>query len=140
MSLTERDALREQMLSAWEKAQAKKPLTLIESQITDAIAMHPEYHALFSNPTAMREQEFATDNNPFLHISLHIGLAEQIKLNRPAGIQALYPKFLEKKGDEHSAAHAMIHIMADIMWQAQQNGVPPSDETYLNKLQTALLG
>jgi hypothetical protein len=138
MSLAERDELREQILSAWANAQAGKPITPLEQQIVEVIEIHPEYHTLFDNPTAIREKNFTTENNPFLHISLHIGLNEQLRCNRPAGIQALFPQFVKKLGDEHTAAHHMMGIMAEIIWDAQQSGQMPDDAIYLQRLKACL--
>jgi hypothetical protein len=138
MSLLERDELREQILTAWAQAQSGKPMTALEEQIAITIEMHPEYHRLFENPIAIREKNFTTENNPFLHIGLHISLNEQLKGNRPSGIRELFPIFTQKLGDEHTAAHHMMGIMAEIIWDAQQNGQLPDDQVYLNQLQDYL--
>lgn len=138
MSLAERDQLREQILTAWQNAQAGNILTPLEQQIADVIAIHPEYHRLFENPSAVREKNFSTEDNPFLHISLHISLNEQLRCNRPAGIQALFPEFVKKLGDEHTAAHHMMGIMGEIIWDAQQSGQLPDDQIYLRQLKMHL--
>jgi hypothetical protein len=138
MSLTERDQLREQILTAWANAQARQVLTPLEQQIVDVIAIHPEYHALFDNPVTIREKNFSTEDNPFLHISLHISLNEQLRCDRPSGIRQLFPAFVKKLGDEHTAAHHMMGVMAEIIWDAQQSGQLPDDSVYLQQLKTHL--
>jgi len=138
MSLAERDQLREQILTAWANAQASKPITPLEQQIVEVIEIHPEHHRLFDDPASIREKNFTTENNPFLHISLHISLNEQLRCNRPPGIQALFPQFVKKLGDEHTAAHHMMGIMAEIIWDAQQSGQLPDDTVYLQRLKTYL--
>lgn len=135
MSLTERDQLREQILTAWANAQTGKTLTSLEQQIVDVIAIHPEYHRLLENPAAIREANFSTEDNPFLHISLHISLNEQLRCDRPPGIRQLFPQFVQKLGDEHTAAHHMMGVMAEIIWDAQQSGQLPEDAVYLQRLQ-----
>ncbi len=138
MSLAERDQLREQILTAWANAQDGKILSPLEQQIAEVIEIHPEYHTLFNNPAAVREKNFSTEDNPFLHISLHISLNEQLRCDRPPGIQTLFPRFVKKLGDEHTAAHHMMGIMAEIIWDAQQSGQLPDDQLYLQRLNDGL--
>lgn len=138
MSLAERDQLREQILNAWSNAQEKKILSPLEQQIVEVIEFHPEYHSLFEHAAAIREKNFSTEDNPFLHISLHISLNEQLRCDRPPGIQALFPRFVKKLGDEHIAAHHMMGIMAEIIWDAQQSGQLPDDQLYLQRLTSAI--
>lgn len=138
MSLTERDQLREQILNAWENARTGKLLSPLEQQITEVIEIHPEYHVLLENHAAIREKNFSTEDNPFLHISLHISLNEQLRCDRPPGIQALFPCFVKKLGDEHAAAHHMMGVMAEIIWDAQQSGQLPDDQLYLQQLNGAI--
>jgi hypothetical protein len=137
MSLLERDQLREKILLAWSNAQAGEIMTPLEQQIVEAIEIHPEYHSLFDNPVAIREKNFSTEDNPFLHISLHMSLNEQLRCDRPPGIQKLFPQFVKKLGDEHTAAHHMMGIMAEIIWDAQQSGKLPDDQLYLRRLVAA---
>lgn len=138
MSLTERDQLREQILTAWAHAQAGALLTPLEQQIVDVIVIHPEYHRLFDNPVVTREANFSTEDNPFLHISLHISLNEQLRCDRPPGIRQLFPQFAQKLADKHAAAHQMMSVMAEIIWNAQQSGQLPEDAIYLQRLREFL--
>lgn len=138
MSLAERDQLREQILTAWARAQQGKLLTSLESQIVDVIELHPEYHRLFDNPTLAREKNFSTEDNPFLHVSLHISLNEQLRCNRPKGIGELFALFVKKLGDDHTASHHMMGIMAELIWDAQQNGQLPDEMTYLERLRASV--
>lgn len=138
MSLSERDQLRKQILTAWQNAQARKILTPLEAQIVEVIQLHPEYHNLLNNPIAIQEKNFSTEDNLFLHISLHMSLNEQLRCNRPTGICDLFPLFVKKLGDEHAAAHHMMGIMAEIIWDAQQSGQLPDDQVYLTKLKEAV--
>lgn len=135
MSIDERHALRQQMLTAWQKAQEQQQLTTLESQIVSCIMQHPEFHETFNDAHAALNRDYRTDNNPFLHLSLHISLEEQIRTNRPAGITDIYKNLCHKNGDPHQIQHQMLDIMANIMWDAQQNNSIPDDKTYITKLQ-----
>ncbi len=46
------------------------------------------------------------ETNPFLHMGMHLALQEQVALDRPAGIQAVYRQLGEQLGDVHDTEHA----------------------------------
>ena len=57
--------------------------------------MHPEYHALLEAPDGSLDREYLPDQgdvNPFLHLSLHLALAEQLAIEQPPGIRAHYAR------------------------------------------------
>jgi hypothetical protein len=121
---------------AWKKYQAGECLSPLETQLIDIITQHPEYYAMLENPDF--SEDFSTDNNPYLHLSLHVGLLEQLSTQRPAGINHLYETRVLKIGDAHKAQHEIMQIMAELMWEAQKLGSMPSDEEYVKKLQLLL--
>lgn len=128
-----RDQLRQTFFDAWNKYKENQSLTALEQQIVELINMHPEYQALFNGEADIAEN-FTTDNNPYLHLSLHLGLIEQVSTNRPAGINAIFKKLVSKTNDPHQSAHLMMDVMANILWDAQQSGVMPDEQTYLEKI------
>ena len=57
--------------------------------------MHPEYHATFEDPDRHVERDYspeAGDVNPFLHVSLHLAVAEQLAIDQPPGIRAQFER------------------------------------------------
>jgi hypothetical protein len=132
MFSTERDQLRKLFFESWRKYNEQLPLEPLEMQLIDIILLHPEYHTMLSNPDhALKDFDEA---NPFLHMSLHLALREQIQTNRPAGIQAIHQALCIKLQDKHLAEHRMMDCLADILWQAQQTGQMPDEQTYLTCL------
>lgn len=128
-----RNSYRQVFFDVFAKHQQGLPLELIESQILDAILVHPEYHALLENPKTFLIQEFASEENPFIHLSLHIALHEQLRMNRPAGIKDIYLR-LQTNHSAHEAEHKMITIIAQLLHQAEQSGEAPEETVYLAKL------
>ena len=53
--------------------------------------IHPEYHHIFKSNASLEQEYFVEQGqtNPYLHMSLHMSLHEQISTDRPAGIKAL---------------------------------------------------
>lgn len=121
--------LRDFYIQAWKKQGKVQELTDLEKRICDVIAKHPEYQSYIS--TNYLEKNF-DNTNPFLHMSLHLALQEQIQTNRPQGIQAVYLKLIEKHGDKHQVEHAMMEVLEYILWEAQRINQMPDETVYLN--------
>jgi len=132
--IDERQHMRQIFFDTWQKRENNKSsLSPLEKQILDVLKAHPEYHSLMDNPQT-QEKEYHTDNNPFLHLSLHLGILEQLSTNRPQGIRDIYQQLFEKHHDEHQVQHIMMEAMGEVIWDAQQNGQLPDEQNYLNKL------
>ena len=85
-----RDQVRQFFCGAWKKQQAHLPLVGAEVAAADLALRHPEYHALLNAPELAVEQEWTPEGgqmNPFLHLSLHLAITEQVSINQPPGIR-----------------------------------------------------
>lgn len=133
MYTDDRNAYRKIFFEVWQKYLKKLPLEAVEAQILAVILVHPEYHTLLDDPRTFMSQEFALEENPFFHMSLHIALREQIQMDRPAGIKQI-SQDLSQKHNAHDAEHMMTTIIAQMMFQSQQSGVAPDESQYLLKL------
>lgn len=138
-----RDQVRLFFFDAWAKYKQQQPLTDLEAIATQVMQMHPEYHAVLDAPECYLEQAYFPEmgeTNPFLHMSLHLSVLEQIGINQPLGIAQAYRK-LQQKHDEvlhksqHTAQHDLMDCLAETIWQAQRDGKPPDAEVYLNCMQ-----
>lgn len=119
----------------WQKHLEGRPLTALESELVDVISVHPEYHFIFSNE-AYQEQDYFPelgDSNPFLHLSLHLGLREQLSTDRPAGIRAIFDFLLQKYKDRQTVEHKMMEQISEMMYRASR-GQPLDDASYLQGL------
>jgi hypothetical protein len=137
---TERDRLRQFYVDTWQKARNNEPLDAMETLVARVIEMHPEYHAMLTNSKHLGNNYFPEmgETNPFLHMGMHLGLQEQVSMDRPAGIQDVYKKLGERLRDVHETEHAMMECLAEAMWQAQRNQTEPDEQAYLKCLQTLL--
>jgi len=130
-----REQVRETFFGAWRKYRAGEPLAGIETIVLDVILAHPEYHALLSDPERYRDEDYAERPNPFLHMSLHIALAEQLSIDQPPGIAARFAKLLARTRDRHEALHEALECLAETVWRAQRDHVPPDAVAYLECLE-----
>lgn len=129
-----RDAYRQAFFVAWDKYKKQQMLNPMEAQIVEIILVHPEYHTLLENPKQFEKQEFSLEENPFFHMSLHVAIREQIRMDRPSGVADIYQQLNEKFQDPHEAEHAMVTCLAQTLWQAQQTGNMESEAAYIAKL------
>ncbi len=131
----DRNELRRMYATAWNKRRDNLPMSPLETEIADVIAMHPEYHTELT--TGDLDRDYTPDDgttNPFLHMGLHLGIREQVSTDRPAGIRQVYAAVTARTGDVHTAEHAMIECLAETLWSAQSANRPPDEQHYLECL------
>lgn len=129
-----RDEARRFFFDTWGKYRRGEPLTGLERIALQVISLHPEYHALLDQPQRHLDRDYLPESgemNPFLHLSLHLAVEEQLSIDQPRGICALYQRLLEKAGSEHEAKHVLIECLGETIWQAQRAGTPPDEKLYL---------
>ena len=133
----DRNEVRQFYCSLWRKHQQGLPLEGSELTALPIVLAHPEYHPLLEAPESALEQEFPPEtgqSNPFLHMSLHLAIAEQVAINQPPGIRQHFERLLGKTGDTHPAQHAMMDCLVEMIWQAQRNGTGYDATLYLDCL------
>jgi hypothetical protein len=134
-----RDQVRQFFFDTWAKFQAKQTLTDLEAIALQVIHMHPEYHAVLDAPERFMEQAYFPEmgeTNPFLHMSLHMSVLEQVAINQPIGIAPAYQLLKLKHGNESDAQHDLMDCLAETIWQAQRDGAQPNSDAYLACMQT----
>ena len=129
-----RDEARRFLIDAWAKHRAGAPLSALERMAAGIVALHPEHHAILEAPERHLDRDFAPESgdvNPFLHLSLHLAVAEQLAVDRPAGVRAQFERIRAARGDEHAALHAVLECLGEVLWAAQRHGVPPDAALYV---------
>ena len=138
-----RDQVRQFFFETWRKYRVQAPLTPLERMAVQVVTAHAEYQPVLDAPEKFREQEYFPEmgqTNPFLHMSLHLSIQEQLSIDQPPGIAAAYQALLKRHGDEHPAQHALMDCLADTIWQAQREKSPPDAVRYLECIQKSALG
>ncbi len=119
-----REQVRRFFCDAWRKHQERLPLVGAEVAAADLAARHPEYHALLSDAKGALEKEWTPEGgqmNPFLHLSLHLAIHEQLSIDQPAGIRAAFER-LVRRMERHDAEHVLLETLAEAVWHAQRHG------------------
>lgn len=135
-----REQVREMFFGAWRKYRAGEPLVGIESLALDIILLHPEYHDVLSTPARYRDKDYSDESNPFLHMSLHLALEEQLSIDQPPGIVERWRSLVARRGGRHEALHEALECLAETVWRAQRDGAPPDAQAYLSCLEKRAKG
>jgi hypothetical protein len=132
-----RDQVRQFFFGVWAKYRAGQPLAGAEQPALDAILSHPEYHTQLDHPERYQERDYLPESgetNPFLHLSMHLAISEQLSVDQPPGIRARYQQLLALHGDPMTAQHAVMDCLAEMIWQVQRHQTAFDSASYLHCL------
>lgn len=135
-----REDMRDVFFAAWDKYRAGKPLSGNEALIVEVALEHPEFQPVLEDPKIHRDRDFPESGgaNPFFHMGLHIAVAEQIALDRPAGVRAVYEALCARRRQAHAAQHAIMECLAAWLRQAHSSADLPGEDEYLASLRRLL--
>ena len=136
-----RDEVRRFLAEAWRKRVAGLPATPLETMAADVAELHPEYHALLASGEQALAREWTPEQgeaNPFLHLSLHLAIAEQVSIDQPPGIRAICEQLTRRHGDRHAALHDILDCLGETVWRANRDNAPPDGTAYLDCLKRTL--
>lgn len=130
-----REQVRRFLTDAWQKRRDGLPASALEIMAADIAELHPEYHALLESGEDALAREWTPlggETNPFLHLSLHLAIEEQLSIDQPPGIRSRFNDLLQRHGgDRHAALHAVLECLGEMLWRAGQDQAPPDAGAYL---------
>jgi hypothetical protein len=129
-----RDEVRRFFFDIWRKHDAHEVMTPLELQALDWVLEHPEYHALLADPEKNLARDYLPEFgevNPFLHLSLHLSVSEQVSIDQPPGLRGEFERLARKRGSPHAAAHDVLECLGETIWKAQRDGSGPDGAAYL---------
>lgn len=119
-----REQARQFFFDTWRKYRQREMLSAMEDMALEVILLHPEYQAMLDDTERYHDKDYLPemcDTNPFLHMSMHIAIKEQISIDQPAGILKRFERLLKETGNEHDAMHQIMECLAEMIWQAQRS-------------------
>ena len=111
------------------------PLTPMELLAADWIAEHPEYHAELDDLAAALAAVYDVESgrsNPFLHLSMHLTITEQVAIDQPRGIKQAYELLAARRNSAHEAHHEVMECLGEMIWASQRSGLPPDGLAYID--------
>lgn len=122
---------------AWRKHRAGEPLSAMDTLAAQWTERHPEYHADLADLEAALAAVYTVDEgrtNPFLHLSMHLSISEQVSIDQPRGIRQAVELLAAKRGDLHAAQHEVMDCLGEMLWESQRSGQPPDPHAYLDRV------
>lgn len=118
----------------WRKQQSSLPLTAMEAVAADWTVEHPEYHADLADLDTALAASYTVEegrSNPFLHLSMHLSIAEQCSIDQPTGIRQAVALLAARRSALHEAHHEVMECLGEMIWASQRSGLPPDGLAYL---------
>jgi hypothetical protein len=131
------DDVRRFFCEADRKQRANEILSPIEAMAADWIRQHPEYDEVLRDVDAALARDYSVDGgqaNPFLHLSMHLSIDEQISIDQPRGIRDAALALTLKLDSAHEAQHQIMEALGQMIWDAQRSGLPPDADAYIDNV------
>ena len=120
---------------AYARWRAGLPLEPMQALAARWIEQHPEYHAELADEAAALEAVYTVDEgrtNPFLHLSMHLSIDEQLAIDQPTGIRQAVELLAARRGSLHAAQHEVMDCLGEMVWASQRSGLPPDGHAYVD--------
>ena len=138
-----RDEVRQFFCGAWRKHRQAEILTPLEAMALDWMLQHPEYHDTLEAGDEALARDYTPESgqsNPFLHLSMHLSITEQISIDQPPGIRGAFQLLAQRRGSEHEAHHEIMEALGEMIWNAQRSGLPPDGAAYIDNIKRRAQG
>jgi len=116
-------------------------LSPIEVIAVDWIREHPEYHADLISVEDALNRDYGVDSgrsNPFLHLSMHLSIEEQISIDQPPGIRQAFALLTQRVDSRHAAMHEVMECLGEVLWRAQRDQQPIDGQVYIELIKKRL--
>jgi hypothetical protein len=118
----------------YSREQARLPLEPMQAIAARWVAEHPEYRADLADEAAALAAVYTVEDertNPFLHLSMHLSIEEQVAIDQPTGIRQAVDLLAARRNSLHQAHHEVMDCLGEMIWASQRSGLPPDGELYL---------
>jgi len=123
--------------AAYTRSRAGLPLDPMQALAARWVDEHPEYHADLADEAAALAAVYTVEEgrtNPFLHLSMHLTIEEQLAIDQPHGIRQAVELLAARRHSLHAAHHEVMECLGDMIWASQKNGRPPDGQAYLENV------
>lgn len=121
--------------ATWRKQRDRQPLLPMEMQAARWIDEHPEYHAELADEAAALAASYRVEDgreNPFLHLSMHLSISEQVGIDQPTGVRQAVELLAARRQSLHAAHHEVMECLGEMIWASQRSGLPPDGVAYID--------
>ena len=117
------------------KQRGGMPLDAMELVAAPWIAEHPEYHPELTDADAAVAAMYTVEegrSNPFLHLSMHLSIQEQVAIDQPSGIRQAVELLATRRNSLHDAHHEVMECLGEMIWASQRSSLPPDGQAYID--------
>jgi hypothetical protein len=134
-----KSANREHLHFLWEKAKNNDldGLGDEDRRLAEAMLMHEdEFFNIFEFTDVLHDREFDpnTDGNPFLHITIHTVVENQLAAKDPIEVFQFYNAMRKKKCSHHDTIHLIGAILVPLMFDTMKHQKPFDNARYVSML------
>jgi hypothetical protein len=121
----QRQAFRRTVYHIWGMIQAGLVDEMNEAEyaIARILLEHPEYGDFFEDEKILDGRKFDTGSavNPFLHVSLHKMIEDQLEAGHPEEVRFFFESMEAKGNDRHEIVHVIMKILSILIFEAMHS-------------------
>lgn len=128
---------RAHMAAVWRKLQqGVETLTADEQILANLMEMHSNYSEIWRHIEDYGDRFFdpRREENPFLHVSLHVALEKQIHSGTPPCVLQTVQRLAARGDDPHELRHAIMGVLARHLWELTAQGRSLDGRRYAEEL------
>ena len=122
----------------WQNRLNPLQLDALQQKALRIIEAHPEYQTYLEHIEDYLDKNWTPEQgetNPFLHLSLHLSIQEQVGIDQPFGIRAIHQKLVGMHNDNRvKADDEMMEALVETIWQAQRHNQGLDVNAYMTRL------
>lgn len=126
----------------WKHRFMPMQLDALQQKALRILEVHQEYAHYLERIEQYLDKTWTPEDgqeNPFLHLSLHLSIQEQVAINQPFGIREIHQRLCAKYQDDWvRAEHDMMEALAETVWEAQRFGRGLDVNAYITRLRRLL--
>lgn len=112
------------------------PLEGEDARIAEIMEEHPELDQFWSlgELSASPQEVNGQIVNPFVHVTLHLVVQNQIEREYPQEVKKTFLRLVEQGENDHDAIHHIIGVYANLYFKALRKGQPFDESEYAIQL------
>ena len=122
----------------WQNRLNPLQLDALQQKALRIIEAHPEYQTYLEHIEDYLDKNWTPEQgetNPFLHLSLHLSIQEQVGIDQPFGIRSIHQKLVGMHNDNWvKAEDEMMDALVETIWQAQRHNQGLDVNAYMTRL------
>jgi len=125
---------RKRIQEVWHKVKEKKELSPEDDRLAKILLEHREYEKIWEEIPANPEKE-TQGVNPYLHVSLHLAIENQIAEENPRQVRRYLSRKLARGVDRHEIIHEIAAIFCESLFDTLKYQKPFDRMRYIQRLE-----